>query len=875
MEVITTHQNTDFDGLASMVAAQKLYPNAQIIFSGSKEGNVREYLRLHPPFFKTRRLKGLDLEQIKQLIVVDTRQADRIGPFGRLLGQKSIQTIFYDHHPAGETDFKGDMVEYRELGATTTIILKHIRKSGIEITPEEATLFALGIYEDTGSLSYPSTKPEDAEMVAYLLRRGANLGTVTNFINRELSKEQLVVLNELMTSSKSYDINGVKVVIAKAATDRYVDDLAILTHKLRDMGNWNVVFTLVQLDTLIHLAARSKVEELDVGRVASAFGGGGHRTASSATIHGKAKLLEVEKELLEILKKYIKPVLRAKDIMSYPVIAIKHNSTIEEARRKIISHNHTGFPVVQNDELVGLITHKDIYKAIHHGLGEAKLIGYMNPDVISITPDTGLGELQKLMMDNRIKYLPVVKQNKLVGFITYADLLKTHHSPRQISAQPVIETEHSRYLKNIAPLLEKRISAKLLSLLKKIGKIADKMGFTAYTVGGFVRDAILGSENMDVDIVVEGLGVNFAQELASKLGGRCTPHKKFATAILVLDDGFKLDIATARTEFYEFPTALPTVELSSIRYDLYRRDFTINAQAVNLNPEHFGDLVDFFGGLQDIKQGIIKVLHNLSFVDDPTRIFRAVRFETRFGFKIDKQTEHFLDNALQLGVLEKITTHRVREELILVLSESNPWAGVQRLDQLKVLKRLHPKLNADHKMEHLFNKSREVLVWFELLYHDDSPCSWLIYFMALTHKLTASELSEFGEHIKLNKKHLAILNQLHKKNTLISRRLATTNEINDSEIYHLLHQIPLEILLHNMSMAKNELLRKRISRYLTDLKKVDIAVTGNDLKKFGVPPGPQFKALLLEVISQKLDGKVQSRDDELKLVSRLLANRKS
>ncbi len=874
MEVIVSHQNTDFDSLASMVAAQKLYPKAPIVFSGSKEKNVREFLDLHPSFFHVRRLKELDLSNLERLIIVDTRQRDRIGQLSHIVAERqNVELHIFDHHPVHESDLSGKINEIRDIGATTTIMLAHIKSRKLEISPQEATLFALGIYEDTGCLTYPSTRPEDVEAVAYLLKNGANLDTVTNFINRELTSEQLAILNELMSSSENYDINGVRVVIAKASYDKYVADLAVLTHKLRDMGNLEVIFTLVQMHERIHLVGRSKVESVDVGSLAEYFGGGGHTTAASAMIRNST-LEEIEEILLSLLDKYIKPVIKAKDIMSSPVITINYNSTVEEARRKVLSHNHTGFPVVKNDKLVGLITHKDIYKTINHGLGGDKVIGYMHPDVTVLNPSVGLNEVQKIMIESHIKYLPVVDNDKLVGILTYTDVLKSHHSRNKVRVPRNADADFRYHTKNVTSLLENRLTPDILRLIKKMGKIADEMRYNAFLVGGLVRDLLIGVDNLDIDIVVEGLGVQFARELVKKLGGRYIAHKKFATAIVVLPNGFKIDIATARTEYYEFPTALPTVELSSIRYDLYRRDFTINALAVNINPSEFGALVDFFQGRQDIKRGIIKVLHNLSFVDDPTRIFRAVRFESRFGFKIDKQTEHFIDNALQLGVLEKINNQRIREEIILLLSEGDPWVGIARLGALNVLKKIHPKMKADLKARHLFEQVKEVLAWFNLLYLKDKVHRWLIYFMALTNRLDAAELNDFAREIRLNKKHFQVLQTLHEKKVMIHQKLNARQALRDSEIYQTLSHIPLEILLFIMSDTKNENIKKRISRYITDLRKVRISLTGRDLAQIGIPQGPQYSALLETVILGKLDGEIKSKDDEIAMVKSYYAGRK-
>jgi tRNA nucleotidyltransferase (CCA-adding enzyme) len=223
------------------------------------------------------------------------------------------------------------------------------------------------------------------------------------------------------------------------------------------------------------------------------------------------------------------------------------------------------------------------------------------------------------------------------------------------------------------------------------------LGVSVYAVGGFVRDILLRVENLDVDIVVEGDGIRFAEEFEKKFHCRIRTHKKFGTAIILFPDGLKVDVATARWEVYDSPAALPTVESASIKMDLYRRDFTINTLAIQLNPSAFGEQIDFFGGVKDIKEKVIRVLHNLSFVEDPTRVFRAIRFEQRFGFQIGKHTQHLMKNALKVGFLERLSGGRVFSELILLLQEETPLPALRRMRDFHLFHFLHPTLKFDEQ----------------------------------------------------------------------------------------------------------------------------------------------------------------------------------
>ena len=259
-------------------------------------------------------------------------------------------------------------------------------------------------------------------------------------------------------------------------------------------------------------------------------------------------------------------------------------------------------------------------------------------------------------------------------------------------------------MKNINGLLIQKLPENIIGLLGSAGRYAENMGFRAFVVGGLVRDLILNHENFDIDLVVEGEGIRFARELARKYSAHVRCYNKFGTAVLTLADGYKLDVATARTEIYEHPAALPRVWPGSIKEDMYRRDFTINTLAINLNPEHFGKLLDFFNARKDIKRKLIRVMHDLSFIDDPTRVFRAVRFEQRFGFKVVRSTERLIKDAVAINLFEKLAGYRISSELELVLQEKDPLPVLKRLEELGIIGLIHPKAGRNKKLKRLLDK---------------------------------------------------------------------------------------------------------------------------------------------------------------------------
>ena len=274
-EIITTHMNADFDALASMIAAKKLYPEAILVFPGSQEKNLRNFF-LHSTsyIFNSAKLKNIDFDKIKRLILVDTRQKSRIGRFAELDGTDDVEIHIYDHHNDSDEDMHGNLEVIREVGATTSILTEIIRERGIPITPDEATVMALGIHEDTGSFTFSSTKPEDHRAAAWLTEQGANVNIISDLLTREFTAEQVWLLNDLTKSAITRIINGVEVVISKVIHEEYVGDFAVLVHKFMEMENLGVIIALAQMEDKVYLVARSRVEEVNVAEIALAFGGG-------------------------------------------------------------------------------------------------------------------------------------------------------------------------------------------------------------------------------------------------------------------------------------------------------------------------------------------------------------------------------------------------------------------------------------------------------------------------------------------------------------------------------------------------------------------------------------------------------------------------
>lgn len=868
-EIVTTHINADFDALASMIAAKKLYPKATLVFPGSQEKNLRDFF-LHSTsyLFNFAKIREIDFDGIKRLILVDTRQKGRIGRFAELADRKDVEIHIYDHHPDSEEDIHGNVEIVRKIGSTTAMLTSLIKEKGLQVSADEATIMCLGIHEDTGSFTFSSTTAEDYQAAAWLTEQGAKHNIIADMLTRELTAEQIWLLNDLTQSATTRVINGVEVVVTKVIRDEYVGDFAVLVHKFMEMEHLNVVFALAQMEDRIYVVARSRIDEVNVAEIAIALGGGGHPQAASASIKDKT-LAQVERSLQALLRSRINPKKRAKDMMSSPAIHIGPDETLKKATSLMTRYNINVLLVMdKKGSLKGYLTRQVVEKAVFFGLEEIKANQYMNIEFPTVHPDAALKEVQELIIRDKLRILPVVREGgEVLGVITRTDLLNI------LLGDPLIpeflydsgKASHFTRKKNMAALLKERLPRKLIKLVKECGQIADMLGYNVYLVGGLVRDALLKRENLDVDIVIEGDGIKFAHEFARHFSARVRSHRKFGTAVLIFPDGFKIDVATARMEYYEFPGALPVVESSSLKMDLYRRDFAMNALAIKLNKKDYGTLIDYFGGQKDIKDRVLRVLHNLSFVEDPTRVFRAVRFEQRFGFKIGRLTLALIENAVKINCFKDVAGRRLLLELKLILKEQDPISAIKRMNEFNLLQFISPELEFTEKTELLLEEVKRVIAWYNLIYVEEPFEPWKVYWHTLTTSLDNKALESLADRLGMvDLDSRKMISQRERVNMLLDELFRSDG--NNYQIYTLLAPYDTESLLYVMAKTNSEKIKRIISTYFTRLKGIKIRLTGKDLSKMGFQPGPIFKKIFDQLLEARMNDLIKTKDDEVKFV---------
>ena len=406
---------------------------------------------------------------------------------------------------------------------------------------------------------------------------------------------------------------------------------------------------------------------------------------------------------------------------------------------------------------------------------------------------------------------------------------------------------------NLTNQVKAQLPAEMVAFMQSAGEVAQRSGQRLYLVGGVVRDLLLERSNLDLDLVTEGDAISLAHELAGIRQGKVITHPRFGTAKLQWDK-WSVDFAAARSETYVKPGALPGVQPSSIKGDLFRRDFTINAMAVELTPDRYGELIDLYRGRDDLERGFIRVLHNKSFVDDATRIWRGLRYEQRLCFQLEPVTLELLKQSISM--LDTISGDRIRHELELALEEEFPEKILRRAGELGVLAKVHPKLKGDGWLADKFGQARQLTV-------SDLP-PMALYLALLAYRLSEAEVERFISYLRLPKSSAGVL-----RDTIdikIRLELLAIPELTPNGIYALLHGYSAMSITANSLATDSPVIKERLDLFLKKLRYVKPALSGGDLKGMGVAEGPRIREILNMLRAARLDGKVSSRKEEEGLV---------
>ena len=932
LTLILCHQTADFDALGAAVGLTRLYPGAKLVLTGGAHPGVQSFFTLHRDELAVIERRSVHPEEIETLIVVDTQQRDRVGKAQTWFDLPQLHNIIlYDHH-AFQGDIPATITHIDQVGATTTLIVEALQATDITLTAIEATVMALGIHSDTGSLTFPQTTPRDAIALAWLMEAGANMNVIADYVEPSLSPKLQQFLSAALDQVETETVQGYSVAWVYLESESFVPGLSSVAERLIEVIEADALLLLHVYrhgnETRGSLIARSHLPKVDLNQLLAEFGGGGHPEAASANLK-TSNPHQTLQDLIAEIKAQIPHPPTAQDLMSSPVRTIRPDTTISEAQRILLRYGHSGLSVVnESDELVGIIARRDLDLALHHGFGHAPVKGYMTRNLKTIAPDTLLPDIEDLMVTYDVGRLPVLQDNQLLGIVTRTDVLRELHQERGVE-RPDDEKE-ALMSACLLPNFKQRLQPALWNLLSHAAAEAAKRGWQLYIVGGAVRDILLASPPhqteteaelflQDIDLVVDGFhraaDVGAGVELAKALQNDYPParlevHGEFQTAALLWHhhpelDSLWLDIATARTEFYPYPAANPEVEASSIRQDLYRRDFTINALAIRLTPPKSGELLDFFGGLIDLRSRLVRVLHANSFIEDPTRIYRAVKFAVRLGFTIEGQTEDYIRYAIASGVYDRSRAEnhkapalqtRLKAELKYIL-ESPYWRpALKLLSDLTALRCLHPQLELD---QHLWWQVQFLGRCLQRFDRNQQLTHWQMRLEVLLAYLpTTEDRVSVATQLELPNESIKRLQQLETAQGRITAELSASfsheqalalSQALKQQRANLLQSsldtvaIPIERILFQEGYRPRDLVktlqnyklpmlvltavqvprlvRRRIWQYLTTWSSLSAPLDGNDLKALGYKPGPQYREILDSLLEATLDGVIQTQGE--------------
>lgn len=870
VHLILTHDQADFDAVASLLAASLLEPQALPVLPPRVNRNVRGYLTLYGEGLHFVEQSDLPARRARRVTLVDTQSLLSVKGVGA-----KTQVDVVDHHPADpglDPDWKAHL---ERVGATTTLLVEGLAQVEPVLDLPAATLLLMGIYEDTGSLSYPGTTPRDVRACAWLLEQGASLTVADEFLNQPLSPGQRRLYERLLEQAETLHYHGLAVLVACGRTEGMVDEVSALAHKLGDVFDVSGLFLLVQLDGNIQLVARSTSGSIDVGRVAERFGGGGHSRAAAALIRG-GDLAASRRELLRALEQLVEPVRTVAEIMSRDPQVLEPGRSIAEAAELMRQFGHEGYPVTDRNRVVGLLTRRAVDRAMSHRMGVHAISEIMETGSVSVTPGDSLHQLQRLMIEHNWGQVPVVdpEGGRVIGIVTRTDLLRA------------LGQDGQRPQASLASRLEASLPPARLALLKLVAAEAEAQGAALYLVGGFVRDLLLDLPSLDFDLVVEGDAMALAGRLGELFGGKISTHQRFGTAKWRLEPGHPgltaalggaagplpetLDLVSARTEFYTHPTALPSVARGSIKLDLHRRDFSINTLALRLDGRSYGELLDPWGGGRDLRDRQIRVLHSLSFVDDPTRMLRAVRLEKRLGFTLEARTLELMQGAL--ASLGGVSGERIAGELEQIFREERLAEIMARLHELGLLQAIQAQLSWSPALGERLAAAREFT----------PPDSWQLENPpsreTLLYATWLADLDGAGRAALCERLHFpqALRQVVLQTGQLPCDLEARAAVLKPSEAVACLEGVSEGALVATwLILAEHDAARRILEQYLERWRRIHPHSDGRTLQQLGVPSGPAYGRILGRLRSAWLDGELTSAVEEKALLEQLAEEEKA
>jgi tRNA nucleotidyltransferase (CCA-adding enzyme) len=838
LQVVILQNGADLDELSSAYAITLLNPDFKILLPNSYELKVKKTLDVFSEKFKDKIIKinQLDISKITKAIITDHQLLDITLP-------ENVEVEIYDHHPKKAYSKKYKTHLYK-TGALTTIFVEKLKREKIKIDSIDATILALGIYEDTGGFKYKGTTLRDIKAYQFLFEVGIDLNRFMKVIQDRFDLPELELLKELQVNAEFLPIKDFKIYISQTSK-RYNYDVAGLLKYVKAFEDADAYFVVINQKNKKTIIGRSADENIDVNKILKHFDGGGHKYAASAQITGFS-YEDIKTILIYLLEK---EPFNLEHLIIDDLPKIKFDTKFKELENLVKTYKYM-IVLDQNGKYAGILSSQTVKLGLKHGLTEEKAITFAEDWYVVNCSDLNILKLKKLMEINS-EIFPVIKEGQYIGVIYKKDIIK--QLLKDIPEENLTHYHLKTY--NFKQKLEKFFPKILIEKFKEIGELSQKLGYRSFIIGGVVRDIILNRPNLDVDIIVEGDAPTLIKEYVKDKNYTFYIYNEFMTGQVMIENGLKLDFSTARKEEYQSPGAYPKVEKATLFEDLYRRDFTINTLAIEITSSNYGILIDYFNAIKDIKEKRIRILHSLSFVEDPIRILRALRFAGRFNFKLEKNTEKLLTYSVEKGLLSVAPKGRINLELNLAFEEEKAIEILKLYDKYKVLNKIFTQTHIDSKKEILLQKLTDNLVLLQHLkpYNYSKTTNFL--YVLLSHLPTELiyenlRLYHFDKEAKLCDKFVQDFNEILKLEDIF-------------QIYKILKKINLEYLPAILTLVDEDRYKKIIKIFEVEKKPL---IKGEDLIELGLKPSKLFKDILEDVFEKQLKEVFKNKDDAIKYI---------
>jgi tRNA nucleotidyltransferase (CCA-adding enzyme) len=539
-------------------------------------------------------------------------------------------------------------------------------------------------------------------------------------------------------------------------------------------------------------------------------------------------------------------------------------ASVKQAMDAMLKFNLMSLVVKRQGKYAGIITRRDLDRAVQMELLDSPIEPYVPTSTPVVGPTTPVRALKNIMVRFNLTRLPVVQDSQAVGIITTRELLRAlpDHLPLPPDYLPLVQATQLPSADKIEEIIKRVFSLRVFHILAKIGKFASEKRINAFAVGGFVRDLLMEKQNLDIDIVLIGDAIPFARQMSKEFNCDFKVFDRFHTARIYLED-MKIDFSSARIEHYSDPGALPQIEFSGLSSDLFRRDFTINALALSLNSINFMELKDFFGGFADLAQKKIRILHSFSFIEDPTRLFRAIRFARRFNFSLEKDTRRAFDLAVHRGCMRKLSIKRIGNEISRCLNEEKPYKIIEELFNNDLMTALSPELNDISMIPGRFRLVKGLVKRFRVVEEeiDEEAILWTGLLCAISPQKAATILDSIGTP---HSRRLLVVSALKAVNQ-IPEKISAVSIDNNSDLFNLLSPFPIEALIALMAFALEKRNSRKVLKFIGNLRNIKPVINGHDLISAGIPPGPHMRTIFKHILELKLQGKEFTKDKELEI----------